>query len=71
MRFVVTKGRRYVRLVTMKGMDARTLYEISTPDVADAHDFGSRSAAEKWAEKNGGQVDELTDSGHWPVDDLE
>jgi len=49
------------------GSTPATTYVMSTEDSQDAHDFRSREAATRWAKQHGGRVEELTDSGHWPM----
>lgn len=60
----------FVMLLKIPGCSPPTTYTMSTGDSRDAHDFGSRVAAEQWVRKNGfGKVVVLTDSGDWPVED--
>jgi len=51
------------------GGNPPTTYVMSTEDSQDAHDFGSHEAAARWARQHGGRVEELTDSGHWPIEE--
>lgn len=71
MRFVVLKpDGRYVSKLIIPGCSPPTVYTISTVDVADAHNFGSMAAAEKWIRENGaGKAIALTDDGFWPVEE--
>jgi hypothetical protein len=71
MRYVVLKpDGRYVGLLNITGVNHSTAYFTSTPDAADAHDFGSRAKAGAWIRQNGGgKVVELTDGGYWPLED--
>lgn len=71
MRFVVVKpDGRFVRFQTMPGSNPPTTYTMATADSQDAHDFGTRAAAERWIRDHGqGKVAELTDSGHWPAEE--
>lgn len=70
MRFVVVKpDGRFVVMRKIAGCKPATTYVMSILDSQDAHDFGNREAAVRWAKEHGCRVVELTDSGHWPPDE--
>jgi len=70
MRFVVVKtDGRFVVMRKIAGCKPATTYVMSTGDSQDAHDFGCHEAAARWAKEHGGRVVELTDSGHWPLEE--
>jgi hypothetical protein len=70
-RYLVKKlDGQYVAMLTIAGCSPPTTYATATRDAKDAHDFGSRPAAESWIRANGhGKVAELTDDGYWPLED--
>ncbi len=71
MRYLVEKpDGRFVMMLTLGGVSPPTTYTMSTPDAIDAHDFGSRAAAEAWIRSNGMEkVADMTDEGYWPLED--
>jgi len=70
MRFVVVRPEgKFVVMRAIPGSNPPTTYVMRTEDSQDAHDFGSREAATRWARQHGGRVQELTDSGHWPMEE--
>ena len=71
MRYLVQKpDGRFVMKLTLGGVGPATTYKMATADAVDAHDFGSRGAAEAWIRVNGyGRVAEMTAEGYWPVED--
>ncbi|MFM2198865.1 MAG: hypothetical protein RLZZ505_2297 [Verrucomicrobiota bacterium] len=71
MRYLVQKpDGRFVMKLTLGGVSPPTTYTMATADAVDAHDFGSRGAAEVWIRANGsGKVAEMTADGYWPVED--
>jgi hypothetical protein len=70
-RYLVEKpDGRFVMMLTLGGVSPPTTYTMSTPDAIDAHDFGSRAAAEAWIRSNGMEkVADMTDEGYWPLED--
>ena len=58
---------RFVMKLTLDGNAPAITFTMSTPD---AHDFGSRVAAEAWIRANGiGKVAVMTAEGYWPLED--
>lgn len=67
---VILPDGKFVAFLTLPGGTPPVTYTMDTSDSRDAHDFGSRDAAEKWIrDHRKGKLAELTDDGFWPFDE--
>ena len=70
-KYIVEKtAGEFVFFLRIAGCTPPTTYTMTTADIGDAHDFKTRSGAEKWIRENkAGKVVEITDEGYWPLTD--